>query len=158
MGIKGGIAMVVYTRCLALLFAALLSSVDAAVAQTQADTLRRWGLLGTWAIDCSKPASGSNGYLVYVADAGGKVSHNRDFGDRQDINTVEKTRTGRGEALEVTVNFPGLSQTRKFTMVMGLDGRIRSVANSRADGTEPTIKDGKFTANGHESPWQTRCR
>ena len=55
------------------------------------------------------------------------------------------------------MNFPGLSQTRKYTMVMGLDGRIRTMANSKSDGTEPTIKDGKFTANGHDSPWQTRC-
>jgi hypothetical protein len=150
--------MVIYTRTLALLVAALLSSADAAMAQTPADTLRRWGLLGTWALDCSKPASSSNGYLGYVADSTGKVTHNREFGDRQDINTVEKARTGKGGALELTVNFPGLSQTRKYTMVMGLDGRIRTVANSRADGTEPTIKDGKFTANGHDSPWQTRCR
>jgi hypothetical protein len=85
------------------------------------------------------------------------VTHNREFGDRRDINTVEKARTGNGGALELTVNFPGLSQTRKFTMVMGLDGRIRTMANSKSDGTEPAIKDGKFTANGQDSPWQTRC-
>jgi hypothetical protein len=150
--------MVINTRTLVLLFVALLSSADAAMAQTPADTLRRWGLLGTWAIDCSKPASGSNGYLVYVADSGGKVSHNREFGDRRDTNTVEKARTGRGGALELTVNFPGLSQSRKFTLMMGADGRIRAMANSKADGTEPTIKDGKFTANGQDTPWQTRCR
>ena len=71
---------------------------------------------------------------------------------------MRRLRTGRGGALELTVNFPGLSQTRKFTMVMGLDGRIRTMANSKPDGTEPTIKAGKFTANGHDSPWQTRCR
>ena len=32
------------------------------------------------------------------------------------------------------------------------------MANSKADGTEPTIEDGKFTANGGNTPWQVRCR
>jgi hypothetical protein len=150
--------MVTCIRTLALLVVTLLASADAAMAQKSPDTLGRWGLLGTWALDCSKPASSSNGYLSYVADSAGKVSHNRDFGDRRDVNAVEQARTGRGGALELTVNFPGLSQTRKYTTVMGVDGRIRTMANSKADGTEPTIKGGKFTANGHDTPWQTRCR
>ena len=41
---------------------------------------------------------------------------------------------------------------------MGVDGRIRTIANSKVDGTEQTIKDGKFTANGGDTPWQSRCR
>jgi hypothetical protein len=43
-------------------------------------------------------------------------------------------------------------------MLMASDGRIRALANSRTDGTEETIKDGKFTANGGVTPWQTLCR
>jgi hypothetical protein len=145
-------------RTLYLLVVALLGSADVAMAQKPLDTLRRWGLLGTWALDCSKTASDSNAYLSYVADPEGKALHNRDFGDRRDVNTVEQARTGRGGALELTVNFPGLSQTRKYTMLMGLDGRIRAIANSKVDGTEQSIKDGKFTANGRDTPWQARCR
>jgi hypothetical protein len=150
--------MVTCLRTIAGLVLALLASADIAIAQKTGDTLRRWGLLGIWALDCSKPASSNNDYLSYVADSEGKVSHNRDFGDHRDVNAIEQTRTGRGGALELIVNFPGLSQTRKFTMVMGVDGRIRTMANSKADDTEPTIKGGKFIANGHDTPWQTRCR
>ena len=150
--------MVTCIRALALLIVVLLGSASSAMAQKPADTLRRWGLLGTWALDCSKPASGSNGYLSYVADPEGKVLHNRDFGDRRDVNAVEQARTGRGGMLELTVNFPGMSQTRKYTMMMGVDGRIRATTNSKADGTEPSIKDGKFTSNGNDTPWQARCR
>jgi len=56
------------------------------------------------------------------------------------------------------VHFPVLNQTRKFTMLMGSDGRTRAMSNSRIDGTEVTISGGKFTANGATTPWQTRCR
>jgi hypothetical protein len=147
---------------LCLLFIACITACIAlapgAQAQTVADTLTRWGLIGTWAIDCSTPASATNGYLIYVARAGGKVVHEREFGDRRDSNDVQQARTGIGGALELVVHFPALNQTRKFTLLMGPDRRTRAMSNSRIDGTEVTIKDGKFTANNNLTPWQTRCR
>jgi hypothetical protein len=32
------------------------------------------------------------------------------------------------------------------------------MSNTKADGTEATIVNGKFTANGNDTPWQVRCR
>lgn len=145
-------------RMLGLLFAACIALAHGAAAQSVADAATRWGLIGTWALDCSKPASGANGYLTYVVRGAGKVAHERDFGDRRDTNDVQQARTGVGGTLDLVVHFPGLNQTRKFTMMMASDRRIRALANSRIDGTEQTIKDGKFTANGGITPWQTRCR
>jgi hypothetical protein len=145
-------------RMLAVCVAAWLALADGAAAQSVADVASRWGLIGTWSLDCSKPASGSNGYLSYAVRAGGKVAHERNFGDRSDTNDVQQARTGHGGTLELVVHFPALNQTRKFTMLMGPDGRTRAMSNSRIDGTEVTIKAGKFTANGAITPWQTRCR
>jgi hypothetical protein len=145
-------------RSLALMLVALAAPIHVAEAQSIAERLSRWGLIGTWALDCSKPASDRNGYLSYAIRRAGQVSHERDFGDRQDVNEVQQARTGLGGAIELVVHFPGLAQTRKYTMLMGVDGRIRAMANSKTDGTEPTIKDGKFTAGGGDTPWQVRCR
>ena len=150
--------MATSVRILALALAAALAPTQVAGAESVAQTLSRWGLIGTWALDCSKPASGSNGYLSYVSRRAGQVSHERDFGDRQDVNEVRQARTGSGGALDLVVHFPKLSQTRKYTMIMGSDGRIRATANSKTDGTEPTIAKGNFTANGKATPWQVRCR
>lgn len=120
--------------------------------------MERWGLLGTWALDCHKPVSNSNGYLGYVARSGGRVSHERDFGGgRRDSNRVQRATVGLGGRLELVVHFPRLKQTRKYTMMMGADRRIRALSNSRIDGTQVTIRNGKFTHNGHTTPWQTRC-
>jgi hypothetical protein len=60
--------------------------------------------------------------------------------------------------LELVVHFPRLNQTRKYTMLMGSDRRIRAMANSRIDGKEQTIRNGRFTHNNGVTPWQTRCR
>ena len=150
--------MAAFARALALSVAAVVTLHNAASAQTVADTVSRWGLLGTWAIDCSKPVSGGNGYLSYVIRSPGKVSHERDFGDRQDVNEVQQARTGVGGMLELVVQFPRLQQTRIFTLHMGPDGRTRAMSNSKIDGSEQSIKDGLFTSNGNPSPWQTRCR
>ena len=149
--------MIAHVRMLGLLVAACMALVQGAAAQSVTDTVSRWGLIGTWALDCTKPASNSNGYLTYVV-RGAKVVHERDFGDRRDSNDVQQARTGVGGTLDLVVHFPGLNQTRKFTMLMASDRRIRALANSRTDGTDETIKDGKFTANGGVTPWQTRCR
>ncbi|HEY7687301.1 MAG TPA: hypothetical protein VH835_01335 [Dongiaceae bacterium] len=142
-----------------LLFAAAMALAHGAAAQSVADTMTRWGLTGTWALDCSKPASDANGYLSYVARSGGKVSHERDFGGgKRDSNDVQRAVTGIGGALELVVHFPRLNQTRKYTMLMGSDRRIRAMANSRIDGKEQTIRNGRFTHNNGVTPWQTRCR
>ena len=110
--------MATLLRSLALVLAALAAPIHVAEAQSIAETLSRWGLIGTWALDCSKPASGGNGYLSYAIRRAGQVSHERDFGGRQDVNEVQEARTGLGGALELVVHFPELSQTRKYTMLM----------------------------------------
>ena len=145
-------------RNAALAVTALMAVPAIATAQNLVEMASQWGLIGTWALDCTKPPSSGNGYLTYAIRRAGQVTHERNFGDRQDVNQVEQVKLGAGGAIEVVVNFPGLGQARKLTLIMGPDGRTRAMSNSRADGSEPTIKDGKFTHNGSETPWQVRCR
>jgi hypothetical protein len=143
---------------LALVGVACLALPHAAAAQNIAEIIKQWGLLGTWAVDCSRPASGLNAYLRYVIRRPGQVSHERDFGGRSDVNEVREARRGSGGILELVVHFPKLGHARRYALIKGRDGRARAVANSRTDGTDVSIKDGKFTATGKPTPWQTRCR
>jgi hypothetical protein len=145
------------TRALALM--CFLSISAAAATKSTADVVSDWGLLGTWALDCGQSASRQNGYLSYVIKSGGRVSHERDFGDLRDANQVLGATIHSNGSLELTVHFKMTSppQSRTFSFVKGSDGRIRAITNSRVDGTEQTIRDGRFTANGNTTPWQTRC-
>ena len=135
----------------------LVATSEAALSQTIADTLSKWGLIGRWRLDCNAPVSRSDGELKYVV-RDGKVFHDREFGDARDSNSVvSATRRGDG-SLVIAVHFVSLSQTRQFSLMKGPDGRIRAMSNRNVDTNEYTIKDGKFTANGNDTPWQTRCR
>jgi hypothetical protein len=140
----------------ALVLLAVLTAPVASLAQTIAETASRWGLLGPWRLDCSQPASRSDGELKYVVREG-KLYHDREFGDARDSSLFTQATRKADGSLELTVKFDSLSQTRQFSFIKGGDGRIRATSNRNVDTNEYTIKDGKFTANGNTPPWQTRC-
>ena len=148
--------MLVHARGLAVLFLGLVSVLDAAQGQSVAETAARWGLLGSWRIDCGQPISSSNGDLSYVVRSG-MLFHDREFGNTRDSNPVVAATAKRNGMLEITVNFRALSQTRQFSFIKGRDGRIRAIANRNVETDEYTVKDGKLIANGNMTPWQTRC-
>jgi hypothetical protein len=149
--------MLASARLFALVFLTLLVPCEASLAQTTAQTASKWGLLGNWKLDCSAPASSSNGNLAYAV-RGGKLFHDRDFGDRKDSSPVTLATKKPDGSLELVIHFVGLKQTRQFLLMKGSDGRLRALSNRNADTNEYTIVGGKFTANGDETPWQTRCR
>ena len=60
-----------------------------------------------------------------------------------------------GGRLELFVDF-GDGGVRRWVMVKGPDGRIRSVENARIDGTDATVVNGRLL-DGAETPWQSRC-
>jgi hypothetical protein len=65
---------------LALVFSLALAR-DAS-AETVAQTASKWGLIGTWALDCSLPPDrGKGALLAYEVAPGGRVVHRRNFGD-----------------------------------------------------------------------------
>jgi hypothetical protein len=141
----------------ALVLLAIVALPEASLAQMVAETASRWGLLGTWRLDCSAPVSRSDGELQYVV-RGGKLFHDREFGDVRDSGSVMSATRKADGSIELVVNFVSFSQTRQYSMIKGGDGRIRSISNRNVDTNEYTIRDGKFTANGNATPWQTRCR
>jgi hypothetical protein len=143
-------------RPFALLLLAVLATPEAALAQSTVETASRWGLIGTWRLDCSLPASRSDGELKYVV-RGGSLYHDREFGDARDSSLVTSATRKADGSLELVVKFDSLNQTRQFSFIKGGDGRIRAISNRNVATNEYTIKDGKFTSNGNPPPWQTRC-
>ena len=140
-----------------VLIALLVATPNVSFAQSVAETASKWGLIGNWRLDCSQPVSSSNANLQYVV-RGGKLFHDREFGDKRDSSAVMSATRKADASLEIVVHFASLSQTRQFSFIKGGDGRIRVTFNKNVDTNEYSIKDGKFTANGNTPPWQTRCR
>src|SRR5262249_2985718 len=105
--------MLAFARLFALALLAILGTSAVSHAQKTAETATRWGLLGNWKLDCSTPTSSGNGRLSYVV-RGGKLFHDRDFGDRKDSSPVTLATSRPDGSIEVVINFPSLKQTRQF--------------------------------------------
>lgn len=119
--------------------------------------MERWGLVGTWAVNCHLPPSRTNGmHSTYIRRLGGDVEVHRDFGDPQynDTSPVLAARVDSEGRLELTVD---PRQTFTYLLAKAPDGRIRSMSGRLATG-EYTVRDGRFVANGNPTPWQSRCR
>jgi hypothetical protein len=143
-----------------LLVATLLGiSVAAGVSfgQTPADAAAAWGLLGTWRLDCSAEASRSDPDLTFLV-RGGQLFHDRNWGDGSDSSAVIAASITPDGGFSVTVQFDSLKQTRQWSYIQQSGGRIRAMFNRNVDDDQYSIRDGKFTANGKPSPWQTHCR
>lgn len=147
--------MKISPRFVALVLA--LCSVAAApgLAETPADVAAAWGLLGTWAVDCSQPASRQNSHLSFVRKGDG-VIHRREFGDDSDEHAVSAVRTMAGGKIEVVVDLQRFSQIRTIVFAREGDGKKRAISN-RDDKNVYSIRAGKFITNGQRAPLQSRC-
>jgi hypothetical protein len=147
-------------RCLgrwcaaAVLWAALAS---AAAAQTLAATVEQWGLLGSWAVDCTaRPDRDKGALLTYEIRKDGRVMYRRNFGDAKDENEVVAAKVNAEGLLDLVVYFPSLHQTREFGLLLTKDGSLRAIYN-RSERGDYTIRDGKYVATGAPTPPQQRC-
>ena len=121
------------------------------------ETVRQWGLLGRWSVDCAMPPDHANGtVLAYEIGPDGGVAYRRDFGDISDENQVLAAQVSDDGLLNLEVYFPAIKQKREYGLMMLSDGRLRAIFN-RSENGEYSIKDGKFVATKKPTPAQHRC-
>lgn len=138
----------------ALLWAAFASSAGA---ETLAATVIKWGLLGSWSVDCAlRPDRDKGAVLTYEIRQDGRVMYRRNFGDARDENEVVAASTDADGQLNIMVFFPSLQQTREFGLRLQRDGSLRAIYN-RSQRGDYTIKDGKFVRTGEPTAAQHRC-
>ncbi|MCA1391400.1 hypothetical protein I6F20_20210 [Bradyrhizobium sp. IC3123] len=129
----------------------------AAGAETLAVTVEQWGLLGSWAVDCSgRPDRDQGARLTYEIRKDGRVMYRRDFGEARDENEVVSATVNAEGLLNVMVYFPSLHQAREFGLLLQKDGSLRAIYN-RSERGEYTIRNGKYVASGAPTPAQQRC-
>ena len=137
----------------------LLASLASAAAADDpiAETVRQWGLLGAWSLDCALPPDHANGtVLSYQIGPDGGVVYRRDFGDVSDENQVLAAEVSADGVLNLEVYFPSIKQKRDYGLMLQQDGGLRAIYN-RSEKGEYSIKDGKFVATKKPTPAQHRC-
>jgi hypothetical protein len=145
-----------WPACLALIVAAAAALPKIGHAETVAETVRAWGLLGTWSPVCSDDPSPWNGRYQYFVTSGGRVGRVRDLGsmyDRKEVKAAHK----HADELELVVYCPKTDEWREIRVVKGEDGRLRVMADRNLITEEYVVKDGMFTSSRTDTPWKTRC-
>jgi hypothetical protein len=149
--------MPAFARLLGPLLLAVLVTSEVSFAQSNAETATKWGLLGSWKVDCNAPTNRQDPTVAYAVREG-RLFHDRDFGDAKDSSPVVLATRKPDGAIELVVTFTSLKQTRQYSLTKGSDGRARALSNRNVDTNDYSVRNGKFTANGNETPWQARCR
>jgi hypothetical protein len=146
-----------HLRWLALTIVFSLTLAHHASAETAAETVHKWGLIGPWSLDCSAPSgTNSSSLLAYEIVRDGRVVLRRNFGDTADESEVVTAEVSADGMLNLRVFFPSLKQTRENGFMMQQDGSMRTMYSRGLQG-EYSIRDGKFTANGTPTPPLHKC-
>jgi hypothetical protein len=150
-------ARVMSRWCALALGVTILSGHSSAQAQQTPviQTITRWGLLGTWAVDCDKP--GKDGSRLTYALRNGVPASVRDLGGgRRDIADIGRAFVNPDGSLVMRLDFSSVIGSRYVTLIRGPDAKIRATVSQGADGSY-TILDGKFVHDGAPTRWQARC-
>jgi hypothetical protein len=125
-------------------------------AETLTATVERWGLLGSWSVDCAlQPDRDKGAVLTYEIRPDGRVMYRRNFGEAKDESEVVSASVNPEGLLDLVVFFPSLHQTREFELLLK-GGSLRAIYN-RSERGDYTIEVGKYVKTGAPTPPQQRC-
>ena len=141
-----------------------MATVATAHAQSAANTMAEFGLIGTWATDCAQPASTRNYLTIYAIKPSGEVS--RTYGDAPGhVLNIYKITSAKRQARDLLSydqvwDFAGspanIAANRMQVLLNMVDDKYQIVSSQGSDGSF-FVKDRKFPNSGDESPWQFRC-
>ena len=138
-------------------FVAVLGALGGRAAEAGADSnaLAKFGLLGSWAVDCRAPPSASNPYQTFVPSTDGQPSRqlivgNPDLDRLVPVHDVKELGSDR-----ISLSFPQNNIT--VTVVLVKDkGRVRPLESSTSDG-QSVVADGMVERTGQLTAWFQKC-
>lgn len=114
----------------------------------------KYNLLGTFAIDCRKPASKTNHYAVLRPLDSGGIQFDTMLGPTERVAERVIDRAAGSGPTEISGSF----STEQADFVYSVEAnRFRVVSLTRLDG-EKFVADGRVVKNGAAMPWMNKCR
>jgi len=145
-----------------LVLALVLGTPAAASAETVRQVLQQFGLLGTWATDCSRPPSDDNHHAVYAPLPDGTVQRTYYNAPGKIYNRYVLQRVNRISSDQIFYQQKG--SAGRIDVVLKKAGNRYHVLSSQNENGKIYVQEGKFTSNvsdgsyaGKESPWHTKC-
>ena len=127
-------------------------------AETAAQTMQDFGILGDWSKDCSIPANETNFHTVFAALPSGKAKRTYYNGPNKIYNEFTITRAIRLPSNQLSYRQEG-KQAKGLThidVILLKDGNRYSIWSSIGDDGKVYVKEGKFP-NGKATWWETKC-
>jgi hypothetical protein len=129
----------------------------AAAAQTVQQAARAFGLVGTWALDCSQPASPQNEHGVYSISNDGSLDLTDDDGPQYQSNRYNFSQglTLDSGKLQLDGVFFGDNLAQHTVLEKNASGQMRVFGNVDGSG-KILVQNGAFPGGG-EPPWMNKC-
>src|SRR5215813_2388944 len=142
------------------LAAAFALAMPALAADSPTQVLRDFGMLGTWATDCSRPSNSDNFYTIYAGQSDGRVRRTYyNTPDRKTpYNVYIVTRAVKLPSDMLSYQQEGDVNQDKIDVILLKDGNKYKIWSSVTAEGKALVKDGKFPGSGDDSPWQAKCR
>ena len=146
-------------RGLLLVLAFALAMPITAKAETVADIMREFGMLGTFADDCSQPPNKNNFHTVYAELPNGFVERIYYNEPGKIYSRYVLQRVNRVSADQVFYQQKG--SAGNIDVILQVAGDRYHVLSSQNENGTAYVQNGRYTsatsAPGRESTWQTKC-
>ena len=136
------------------------TACNSAAAASVEELFQQFGLFGTWAADCSKPATPANPRVSITTPSAGLVLEDHNLGPDFAVNRYSIVSAERLSGTSVSVNVifqPGTQVEERQKLVFSVQENTRRTMFNQPDGGAVRVKDGIALARGTKTPLLRRC-
>ena len=148
-------------RLLAVLaFVASFIPFNEADAASVEELFQKFGLFGSWASECDRPATPSNPHVSITMPSAGLVLEDHDLGPDFAVNrySVLSAEPVSQTSLSVDVIFqPGTEVEERQKLVFSVRANTRRTLFNQTNGGAVRVKDGIALARGSKTPLLQKC-
>ncbi|HZD89231.1 MAG TPA: hypothetical protein VE224_03980 [Pseudolabrys sp.] len=126
-----------------------------------AGVFQRFNLLGTWAVDCRKPASPQNPFVSDMLQDGGAVVEEQHLGPDYAVNhyRVMAAEALSDKRVSLTVMFhPGTDDAQQQRLVVHVWDSHRRTLFNQPEGEAVLVNNGVVVGAGFKTPTLTKCK
>jgi hypothetical protein len=140
--------------------AVLVALPEIANAASVEEVFQEFGLLGTWAADCSSPATPRNPHVSITVPSAGLVLEDHDLGPEFAVNrySVLSAEPVSQTSVSVQVIFqPGTTVEERQKLVFSVNNKTRRTIFNQSDAGAIRVKDGVAIERGSKTPLLQKC-
>ena len=146
-------------RLVAVLVASFILFNEAYAASVE-ELFQQFGLFGSWATECNKPATPGNPHVSITMPSTGLVLEDHNLGPDFTVNRYRVLSAERVSATSLSVDVifqPGTEIEERQKLVFSVRDHTRRTLFNQTDGGAIRVKDGVALARGKRTPLLQKC-